>query len=55
MLYLLISVFADVGLSAHYAASGKYETADEKNKALLSTSLSAVMFLIYIAVIFLPS
>jgi uncharacterized protein (UPF0254 family) len=50
-----VSVFVDVGLSIHYASAGKYDSSEAKEKALLATTLSAAMFLIYIAVIFIPS
>jgi hypothetical protein len=47
-------VFADVGLSVHYAAEGLYSS-DVKQTTLSTTFLSAGMLLVYIGVIFIPS
>jgi hypothetical protein len=58
MLYLLVSVFTDVGLSSNYYIS-HHNDVDPDTKypfdSLLSTILSAVMFVLYIGVIFVPS
>jgi hypothetical protein len=55
MLYLFVSVFVDIGLVSHYISQGKYASDTEKNNALLAAILSAVMFVLYIGVIFVPS
>jgi heme/copper-type cytochrome/quinol oxidase subunit 1 len=48
IVYLVISVFADVGLSIYYACTAdKYD-----NTQVLSTVLSAIMLIAYVAVIF---
>jgi hypothetical protein len=58
VLYLFVSVFADVGLSINYAIKGDYNdpvNPNEKEIKLLQTTLSASMLLVYASVIFIPS
>jgi hypothetical protein len=61
VLYLVSSVFVNIGLVAHYISfgtgigKGMYADPDAAQKALLTVILTAVMLFIYLGVIFIPS
>jgi voltage-gated potassium channel Kch len=54
-LYLVSSVFVNIGLVISYIMQNKYSNPDVQKTALITVILSAVMLFVYLGVTFIPS